>query len=664
MFVIIYAGKDMKKGIDIENLDREVDPRSDFYGFACGGWMKRHPLKGEYSQFGTFNILAEDARDNVRGLIETLHEDPESKTKGTIAQKICDIYAMGMDMERRNREGNAPLQPVLERVENFTRDKMAETIAWLAMGLDSTFFGYGVGPDAGDSNMNILHVMEAGLGLGDRDYYLEKNETNDRIIAAYRKYITDVMQLAGYAVEDAQRISDTVLEVETEYARHKKTREERRDPLKGYNIRTIVQLTESYGNMPWREIFELSGLKDVKKVNVSSPRFMEFINEYLPKLSDRQIKDMMAYGCVSSSTGVLGEAFYDADFEMFSRVLSGIEEKKPLWKRAMAIPNSMFGEAVGQLYVKKYFPESSKTYMVGLVENLRNALGKHIESLPWMGEETKQKALEKLTTLKAKIGYPDKWKDYSGIEIDPAKTYMENVLAASEWFTRDNFSKMDKPVDKSEWHFTPQTVNAYYSPLSNEICFPAGILQPPFFDTDATDAQNYGGIGVVIGHEMTHGFDDSGRKYDKNGNLVEWWTKEDAERFTALTDKLVKQFDEVEVAPGVHANGLYTLGENIADQGGLRIALTAYNDRENRDEMSERAGEITPLQQFYLAYANVWASNIRPEEILVRTQTDPHSLARNRVNVTLRNIEPFFEAFGIGEGDAMYRPAEERVVIW
>ena len=302
--------------------------------------------------------------------------------------------------------------------------------------------------------------------------------------------------------------------------------------------------------------------------------------------------------------------------------------------------------------------------MVGLVENLRNALGKHIESLPWMGPDTKLKALEKLATLKAKIGYPDKWKDYSGIEIDPAKTYMENVLAASEWFTRDNFSKMDKPVDKSEWHFTPQTVNAYYSPLSNEICFPAGILQPPFFDKDATDAQNYGGIGVVIGHEMTHGFDDSGRKYDKDGNLVEWWTKEDAGRFTALTDKLVKQFDEVEVAPGVHANGLYTLGENIADQGGLRIALTAYCDRADADEASERVGEFTPLQQFYMAYANVWASNIRPEEILVRTQTDPHSLARNRVNVTLRNIEPFFEAFGIGEGDDMYRPAEERVVIW
>jgi len=654
----------MKKGVDIKNLDEAIDPRSDFYGYACGGWMKAHPLKGEYSQFGTFNVLAEEARENVRHLIETLENDSESKVPGTIAQKICDIYAMGMDMERRNREGNAPLKPVLERVEGFTRDKLAETVAWLAMGLDSTFFGYGVGPDPGDSDMNILHVMEAGLGLGDRDYYLEKNETNDKIIEAYRAYIRKVMQLAGYEEGDANRISDTVLEVETEFARHKKTREERRDPLKGYNMMTIDELSASYGNIPWREIFELSGLKDVKKANVASPGFMEFINVYLTELTDRQVKDMMAYGCVSSSTGALGEAFYDADFEMFSRILCGIEEKKPLWKRAMAIPNSMFGEAVGQLYVKKYFPEANKAYMVGLVENLRKALGKHIEALPWMGRETKDKALDKLAALKVKIGYPDKWKDYSGITIDPSKTYMENLLAASEWFTRDNFSKMDKPVDKEEWHFTPQTVNAYYSPLNNEICFPAGILQPPFFDIEATDAFNYGAIGVVIGHEMTHGFDDSGRKYDKNGNLVEWWSEQDAERFTRLTDKLVEQFDAVEVAPGVHANGRYTLGENIADQGGLRIALTAYEDRENACSAGEVSGKFTPLQQFYLAYANVWASNIRPEEILVRTQTDPHSLACNRVNVTLRNIGPFFDAFGVKDGDPMFRPADERVVIW
>lgn len=653
----------MKTGINQNNLDLTVDPRQDFYKYACGGWQKNHPLDREYSQFGTFNVLAEEARDNVRSLIETLSDDSDAGIKGTIAQKISDLYAMGMDMERRNKEGNTPMRPVLERIENFTKKNLAETVAWLSFGLDSTFFGYGVGPDPGNSNTNMLHLMEAGLGLGDRDYYLEKNETNDRILNAYREYIRKVMSLSGYDSEASRRISDTVIEIETEYARHKKTREERRDPILGYNVFTIDRLISDYPNFPWTDIFRLSGISEPKRINVSSLKFMAFINEYYPTLTERQIKDLMAFGAVSSSTGVLGEEFYDADFEMFSRVMSGVEEKKPLWKRAMAIPNSMFGEAVGQLYVKKYFPKENKEYMVRLVENLRGALGKHIRSLSWMSDSTKEKALEKLESLKVKIGYPDKWKDYSEIQIDPDKSYMENVLAASEWFTRDNYSKMDKPVDKEEWFMTPQTVNAYYSPLTNEICFPAGILQPPFFDINADDAQNYGAIGVVIGHEMTHGFDDSGRKYDKNGNLVNWWTKEDEEQFKLLTDRLEKQFDDVEIAPGVHANGKFTLGENIADQGGLRVALSAYEDSRDGKKPDEIDG-FSALQRFYLAYAGVWASNIRPEEILVRTQSDPHSLAENRVNVTLRNLAPFMDAFGIKEGDNMFRKESDRVIIW
>lgn len=654
-------GAEMKHGIDKANLDTSVDPRQDFYGYACGGWQKSHPIEGEYAQFGTFNVLAEEARNNVRDLIENLSEDPESKVKGTIAQKISDIYAMGMDIDRINREGAAPLKPVLERIENFTRDKMSETIAWLADGLDSTFFSYGVGPDPGDSDMNILHISEGGITLGDRDYYLEKNETNDRIMEAYHTYLIRLMKLAGYPESDARRICDTVIEVETEFARHKKTREERRDPTLGYNMRSIEEIQAAYPNFDWKEIFRLSGLAEVKRVNISSPRFMEFINDYVTRLSDRQIKDVMAYGSVSSSSGLLGDDFYDADFEMFCRVMSGIEEKKPRWKRAMSLPNSMFGEAVGQLYVKRFFPPENKEYMVGLVENLRKALAKHISSLTWMSEETKAKALEKLAALKVKIGYPDKWRDYSELQIDPSLSYMENVLAASKWFTRYNYSKMDQPVDKQKWYMTPQTVNAYYSPVTNEICFPAGILQPPFFDINADDAQNYGAIGVVIGHEMTHGFDDSGRKYDLHGNLENWWTPDDETEFKKLTDRLVSQFDEVEVAPGVHANGTYTLGENIADQGGLRVALTAYLDSCG---LGSDIDGFSAMQRFYLAYAGVWAGNIRPEEILVRTQSDPHSLAVNRVNVTLRNIEPFFNAFGIKDGDAMFRPEEQRVIIW
>lgn len=653
----------MKYGIDRSNLDEKINPKDDFYKYAVGGWQKNHPLKGEFSQFGTFSVLAEEARENVKKLIEGLKEEPASKEHGSIAQKISDIYELGMDIDRRNREGATPLIPVLKKISEFKKENFADYVAWLSFGLDSTFFGYGVGPDPADSNRNILNIMEAGLTLGDRDYYLVKNESNDKIMEAYKKYIKDTMKLAGFSDTDAERIRDTVIEIETEFARHKKTREERRDPQKRYNMMDIEEICSKYPNIPWKDIFEKSGLENVKEANVTSPGFIEFINSYYPALDERQIIDMMAYGAVTSSSSLLSEDFYDVSFELFSRVMSGIEEKKALWKRAMTLPNSMFGEAVGQLYVDKYFPKEKKDYMVNLVENLRTSLGKHISALEWMSDETKEKALDKLKSLKVKIGYPDKWKDYSEIDIDPSKSYMENALAASEWFTRDNYNRLNKPVDKDEWFMFPQTVNAYYSPQSNEICFPAGILQPPFFDIKADDAQNYGAIGVVIGHEMTHGFDDSGRQYDKNGNLVNWWSKEDEDKFKKLTEKLVKQFDEVEIAPGVHANGEFTLGENIADQGGLRVALTAYKSA-CPESFGSTIDDFGALQRFFLAYAGVWASNIRDEEVLQRNVSDPHSLAENRVNVTLRNIEPFFDAFNIKEGDKMFRPENERVIIW
>lgn len=652
----------MKHGINKINLNECVKPQDNFYEYACGGWMKNNPLQGEYSSFGVFNILAEESRKNVRELIENLSEEPESKEKGSISQKISDLYSMGMDMERRNREGVTPILPIIERIEQFERKDLAETIAWLSYGLDNTFFGFGVGPDPGDSNINMLHVSEAGLGLGDRDYYLEKNETNEKIMIAYKKYIIDLMKLAQYDDADAERIMENVVRIETEYARHKKTREERRDPLKGYNIISTAEFYSKYSNIPFKEIFRLSGLKDTDRLNITSPKYLDFINAYIETLSDRDIKDLMVYGAVSSSLGALDDRFYEVGFE-FDKVVSGIEEKRPQWKRAMGMVNSMFGEAIGQLYVKKFFPEENKRYMLRLVDNLRISLHNHIEELSWMSQSTKEKAHEKLDAFKVKIGYPDKWKDYSEIDIDPKRSYQENLLAASEWFTRDNYSKLDKPVDKTEWYMTPQTVNAYYSPQSNEICFPAAILQPPFFDITADDAQNYGAIGVIIGHEMTHGFDDQGRQFDINGNINNWWNEEDETKFNALTDKLVSQFDAIEVAPGVNANGRFTLGENIADQGGLRIALSAYQRHMGNEDGSIIDG-FTPLQRFYLSYAGVWANNIRPEEILLRTKSDPHSLSVNRVNATLKNIKEFMRAFSVKEGDAMWRNESDMVVIW
>lgn len=650
-------------GIAKENLDTSVAPGDNFYLYACGGWMKNNPLTAEYSRFGTFDQLRENARVQLQELITKLSENSDSRIKGTKAQKVSDLYNMGMDSERLNREGAAPVIPFVEKINSFKPEEFTSILAWMHNGISSSFFATGVGADAKNSDLNILHIAEVGLGLGDRDYYLEKNETNDKILEAYEKYTKRLMELIGYDEAAQQRVWDNVITLETEFARHKMTREQRRNPLLRYNMRTIDELHNLYGNIDWDEYFRLLGLGEVKEANVASTEFMEFLNSYLPTLTEQQIKDYLVFEAVSDSSGVLSDDFQDANFEMFGRVMSGKEEQEPRWKRAMTIPNSMLGEAVGELYVSKYFPNENKEYMVGLVENLRKALGKHIDNLTWMSDATKAKAHEKLDTFTVKIGYPDKWKDYSEINIDPSKSYLENVYNASVWYTQDNYKKLGKPVDKTEWHMTPQTVNAYYNPTTNEICFPAGILQAPYFDLTADDAQNYGAIGVVIGHEMTHGFDDQGRQFDKEGNLQDWWTPEDADRFTKLADELAAQFDTVEVAPGVFANGRFTLGENIADQGGLRVALTAYLDSMQGKEMADIDG-FSALQRFYLAYANVWAGNIRPEEILVRTKTDPHSLGENRVNVTLRNIEPFFEAFGVKEGDNMYRPESERVVIW
>ncbi|MDE6018400.1 MAG: M13 family metallopeptidase [Muribaculaceae bacterium] len=654
---------DTLHGIDRNNLDQSVSPKEDFYQYSCGGWMKAHPLTAEYSRFGMFDLLRENARGQLKDLIINLSKHEDAKTPGSVAQKVSDLYAMGMDEKRLNEEGGSPLLPLLEKIRNADTTKMAELLAWQHSGIGSSFFGTGVSTDAMNSDMNILHIGEVGLGLGDRDFYLEENETNVNILKAYHKYVRRLMELIGYDEEAQERVWKAVIKLETEFARNKMTREDRRDPRKRYNIMTIDDIRSKYPDFDWDTYFRLLGLENADKANLANPAFTEFITSYIPTLSPQEIKDYMTFETVNDATNLLSDDFINASFELYDRVMSGKEELEPRWKRAMAIPNSMLGEAVGKLYVEKYFPEENKEYMKRLVENLRLSLGKHISDLPWMSDETKAKALDKLSTFTVKIGYPDKWKDYSEINIDPEKSYLENVLEASKWYVKDNYAKMNKPVDKEEWHMTPQTVNAYYNPTTNEVCFPAAILQPPYFDPSADDAQNYGAIGVVIGHEMTHGFDDSGRQFDKNGNLSEWWTGEDADRFKALADGLVKQFDAIEVAPGVFANGRYTLGENIADQGGLRIALTAYLDSIGDNQAPDIDG-FSPLQRFYISYANVWAGNIREEEIKLRTKTDPHSLGKLRTNATLMNIDEFFETFGINEGDKMWRPKEERVVIW
>ena len=653
----------MKKGIQLDNLDISQDPRADFYQYACGGWIKEHPIKGEFSSYGMFDFLRENAREQLKNLIITLGDNPQSRQQGTIAQKINDVYNQVMDVNRLNKEGVSPILPIIKKVEEADiKGNLSENLSWLHKGYADSFFGAGVVVDAKDSDKHIFCLGEAGLSLGDRDYYLEENENNTKIMNGFESYVKRIMSLAGYSEQDSKRIWESVIKIETEFARHKHTREQKRDPNLRYNLYSREQIEQQYPFLHWNTYFDGIGVNP-DKADIPNPGFLDFINSFVPSLSEREIKDYIVYDIVSSASALLGEEFEDANFEMFDKLMSGVEEKKPRWKKAMGLTNSIFGEAIGELYVAKYFPESNKAYMKALVENLRGALKEHIDSLSWMGPETKSKAIDKLEALKVKIGYPDKWKDYSGIEINPDKSLWENVFNASLWFINDNLSKLNKPVDKEEWHMYPQTVNAYYSPISNEICFPAAILQPPYFDIEADDALNYGAIGVVIGHEMTHGFDDQGHHFDKNGNLENWWTPQDEENFKNISDRLVALFDKVEVAPGVFANGRFTLGENIADQGGLRIAFTAYCEAAKEGPMKQIDG-FSPIQRFYLSYANVWAGSIRDEEILVRTKSDPHSLNKNRVNETLKNIKEFFMAFKIKEGDPMFRREEDRVVIW
>ena len=652
----------IKKGIDRSNLNTLINPADDFYEFACGGWIRKNPLTDEYSSFGTFDLLREKARDQVKDLVQNISNDSRSSIPGTISQKIKDLYCLGMNSDRLNSEGVKPLEPVLELLNTkISGHDLTSLIAWLHSGLDSAFFSSGVGPDPANSDLNILHLGEAGLSLGDRDYYLEDNEENKKILEAFEVYVKKIMSLAGYSDTDAQRVWETVIEIETRIAEHKMTREQRRDPSLRHNIFSVDELKETLPFINWERYFEELGLNGIKSLNINSVDYIKFINSYIGQLTDKQLEDFLAYNLITNSSGLMNDEFIDANFELYGKVMSGQKEQKPRWKRVLGILNSMFGEAIGELYVAKYFSQENKENMLKLVANLKKSLGKHIQNLTWMSEETKCRALDKLDAMTVKIGYPDKWKDYSEIQINPEESFLMNVQKASQWFTKDNYSKVNKPVDKSEWHMTPQTVNAYYSPIVNEICFPAAILQPPYFDPEADEALNYGAIGVVIGHEMTHGFDDQGRQFDKNGNLVDWWQPEDAEKFKSLTEKLVKQFDSIEIAPGVNANGRFTLGENIADQGGLNVALSAYIDNINNQESIDG---FSPLQRFFLSYAGVWAGSIRDEEKILRTKTDPHSLGKNRVNATLKNIDEFFDAFSIEKGNSMYRPLEERVIIW
>ena len=661
-----YAEEHLKS-LNPNYFDNSIKPQEDFYNHVTKGWQEAHPLTPEFSRYGQFNVLNDTSEVRVKNLVLNLGAtNPEP---GTVAFKVWTIYNQAMDSVRRNKEGATPILADLKRIENTPADSLGELMMWIHANYASPFFGAGPMEDLTNSNVYAMYVSGGGMGLGDRDYYLQNDKRNKDVREAYEKLIVKQMQNAGYSKKNANRIMKNVMKVETALADSAWTREQSRNIPAMYNPYTIDQLKKEFPGMNWDRFFiETMEIPTPETVIVTEPSAVRQASNLLSSLTERELKDYYLWKYVSQAAGRLSDDFTNASFE-FNKVYSGVQEMRPRWKRALGATEGAMGEAIGQLYVEKYFPESSKQYMLGLVENLRTALGKHIINLPWMSDDTKLNAIKKLNAFTVKIGYPDKWKDYTTMTIDPKLSYYENMHNVSMWHQKEELSKWGKPVDKTEWGMTPQTINAYYNPLANEIVFPAGILQAPFFDPEASDAENYGAIGVVIGHEMTHGFDDQGCNFDAEGNMVNWWTPEDAEAFAKMTQGLIGQFDEVEVLPGLHANGQYTLGENIADQGGLRVARTAFLDAQKKkgvDINSEEAkiNGIDPMKVFYLNYANIWAQNIRPEEIRSLTTDDVHSLGENRVNVTLRNIQPFFDAFGIKEGDKMYRPADEMIVIW
>lgn len=661
-----YATEHMKS-LNPDFFDKTTSAGEDFYKFVNQGWMDANQLTPEYSRYGQFNILTDSSNNRIKNIVLNLAaSNPE---KGSVAYKVATIYEQAMDSVRRNREGAEPIKADLAKIENTTHEGMTDLLLWIHANYASPFFGAGPMEDLGNSKVYAMYVSSGGMTLGDRDYYLLNDKRNKEVREAYKKLIIDNMRLAGYSKKEANRIMKNVMKIETALADSAWTREQSRNLPAMYNVRTFAQLKEMYNNIPWDRFFiETMGIESPETVIVTELSSVAQANNLIGTLTDREIKDYYLWQYVRQAAGKLSDDFTNASFE-FNKVMSGVSAQQPRWKRALSATEGLMGEAIGQLYVEKYFPETSKQYMLELVENLRNALGKHIIELPWMSSETKLKAINKLSAFTVKIGYPDKWEDYTTMEIDPNLSYYENCHNASMWHQKKELAKWGKPVDKSEWGMTPQTVNAYYSPLANEIVFPAGILQAPFFDAEASDAENYGGIGVVIGHEMIHGFDDQGCNFDAEGNMKNWWTAEDAEAFKKLSQVLVDQFNQVEILPGLFANGEYTLGENIADQGGLRVSRTAFLDSQKNKGVDINSEEAkiegyTPMQVFYMNYANLWAQNIREAEIRSLTSGDVHSLGINRVNVTLKNIQPFIDAFGIKEGDKMFRPQSEQVIIW
>ena len=654
-----------KSGIDLANLDSTYLPGTDFYMFATGGWQKAHPLTDEYSRYGSFDVLQENNNKQLRELIEGVAA--QQNEKGSVAQKIADLYNSAMDSVTLNKHGLDEMAAFLacdgyQTSAQITQDWLKQV--WPKMlreGVDG-LMGFYIGADEKDSKNNILSIVQGGLTLGQKDYYLDQDPETAKIREAYVAYIRQLASHVGFGETDAARISDDVMRIETRLAKASKSMTELRDPEANYHKMSYDQLKKDFAGIDWDAYLHIFGISGLKDVIVGQPEAIHEVEKILAEETPEALQNVYLWHAIDMAAGYVDDESRNLSFAFWGTALSGKTQDRPRWKRAVSSVEGCLGEALGQLYVAKYFPPAAKERMEKLVANLQQALGERIDAQDWMSDETKKVAHEKLDAFYVKVGYPDKWTDYSTLQI--GNSYLQNILSCKEWAIQDMIAKhLNKPVDKDEWYMTPQTVNAYYNPTTNEICFPAGILQPPFFDMEADDAFNYGAIGVVIGHEMTHGFDDQGSKYDKNGNLSQWWTEEDTKRFNERIQVMRDYHDSIEVLPGLHSNGSLTLGENMADHGGLMVAYQAFVNATAQAPLSDKDG-FTPAQRFFLAYANVWGQNIRDEEIRKRVKSDPHSLGKWRVNGQMPHMDAWYEAFGITEQDPMFVPKEKRVTIW
>lgn len=662
---ITGSAQQLRSGINLADLDTSVRPADDFYEYACGGWMKANPLPAAYSRYGSFDRLAEDNNKRINGILKELLEN--SYENGTVEQKLSDLYKLAMDSARREQDGLSPVMPLIKRLEAAkTKDQLFAIQLELAPYGSEEFFNSYIGADEKNATENIVNIFQGGLTLGQKDYYLETDEATTKIREAYKKHIVRMFQLFGFKKGAAEQKMKNIMKVETALAKASKSRTELRDPQANYNKMTLQEFESRYPHFQLEKQGLAMGMKSehMQQLVVGQPEFMAVADKLFATMKPAEYRDVMEWGIINGSTGLLNDEVREANFDFYGKVMSGRKEDHPLWRRATNQVQGVMGEALGRIYVQKYFPASSKERMKTLVENLRIALGERIAAQDWMDDSTKVNALLKLNTFYVKIGYPDRWTDLSNLKIDAKKSYYENMKECRRfWVAWQIEHKAGKPVDRDDWHMTPQTVNAYYNPTTNEICFPAGILQVPFFDPTADDAFNYGAIGVVIGHEMTHGFDDQGRQYDKDGNMHDWWTEADGKNFTERTDKYADFFSKIKVLPDLNANGRLTLGENLADHGGLQVAWYAYKNATKRNPLPVIDG-LTADQRFFLAYAGVWAGNVTEAEIRNRTKSDPHSLGRWRVNGALPHIDMWYDAFGVKEGDKMFIPKAERLPLW